>query len=296
MTVGSRQSAEADRPGVSVVVPFLGDWTAARRLREQLERLELGQADEVIVADNTADGVAVASLRGPATVVRAVRERSSYHARNAGARVAAADWLLFLDADCAPAPDLLDRYFESVPGSAVGMLGGSIIEHPDHGALLARYAISRHFYCGARGMQRDSRYAPTGNLLVRRSAFEQVGGFVEGIRSAGDVDLCWRIQAAGWTMQRRPEARVAHRHREDLPSFLRMLARYSAGAGWLNRRYPGASPRWPLSAYEVARSARDAARLAFAGDREEAAFRLVDGLGLIAHNVGYRCSNESHRA
>ena len=93
-------------------------------------------------------------------------------------------------------------------------------------------------------------------------------------------------------LTRRPGAVVAHRHRQDLPSFLGMLARYGAGASWLNRRYPGSSPRWPLSPYELVRSGIDSARHTVAGDRDEAVFRLVDALGLVAHNVGYRSANE----
>ena len=275
------------------MVPFFGDEHGAGRLLGHLRALETVADDELIVADNTPDGVAEPALAEAAKVVRACAERSSYYARNAGAREASRDWLLFLDADCAPVPGLLARYFDPPPDENDGLLAGSIADHPDHDSLLARYTRSRNFYRGERGLQAsDAGYAPTGNLMVRRTAFEAVGGFAEAIRSAGDVDLCWRIQAEGWTLTRRPDALVAHRHREDLPSFLAMLVRYGAGASWLNRRYPGSSPRWPLSPYELVRSGFDAARHALMGERDEAAFRLVDALGLVAHNVGYRSANE----
>ena len=144
-----------------------------------------------------------------------------------------------------------------------------------------------------RGRSVGSGSAPTGNLMVRRIAFDEVDGFTEGIRSGGDVELCWRLQAAGWGFERRPGAAVAHHHREDLRSFLAMLTRYGASARWLNDRYPGASPRWPLSPAELARSGGDAVRHAAAGEREEAAFRIIDALGLVAHNVGYRRDNRA---
>ena len=295
MRSGARQGAgeTQERPWVSVIVPFLGDERGALRLLAHLGALEATMGDELIVADNTEAGVAAPALGDAARVVRASGERSSYHARNAGARAARNDWLLFVDADCAPAPDLLTRYFDPPPDESEGLLAGAIADHPEHDSLLARYTRSRNLYRGERGLQgSDGAYAPTGNLMVRRRAFEAVGGFAEGIRSAGDVDLCWRIQAAGWVLTRRPGAVVAHRHRQDLPSFLGMLARYGAGASWLNRRYPGSSPRWPLSPYELVRSGIDAARHTVAGDRDEAVFRLVDALGLVAHNVGYRSANE----
>ena len=57
--------------------------------------------DETIVADNTPGGMPGDLLPTSARVVRAAAERSAYHARNAGARPAANDWILFCDADCA---------------------------------------------------------------------------------------------------------------------------------------------------------------------------------------------------
>jgi hypothetical protein len=38
-------------------------------------------------------------------------------------------------------------------------------------------------------------------------------------------------------------------------------------------------------------SARDAVVLAARGSREEAVFRALDGLGLVAHNLGYLTGN-----
>ena len=84
---------------------------------------------------------------------------------------------------------------------------------------------------------------------------------------------------------------VAHHHREDLGSFLAMIARYGAGSRWLNERHPGAAPRWPL-VHGLVGSARDVGGHLLRGQLEAATFRALDGLGLIAHNVGYRAGNE----
>jgi hypothetical protein len=71
-----------------------------------------------------------------------------------------------------------------------------------------------------------------------------------------------------------------------------MIARYGAGARWLNQRYPGYSPRWPLLS-GLWGTASDITRLAVRGRVEPALFRAVDGLGLVAHNVGYLASNRA---
>jgi GT2 family glycosyltransferase len=275
------------------VVPFLGKRDEARRLLEALARLPLATGDELIVADNTRAGVVDGLAGGSVRVVRATRERSSYHARNAGAVLARNDWLLFMDADCVPAANLLDAYFAEPIGDDCGALGGEIVGDPAQQGLLARYARSRGFLSQADGLLGpDSRAAVTGNVLVRRAAFEGLGGFTEGIRSGGDVDLSRRLVADGWSVEHRPDAIVAHRHRETLIGFLAMIARYGAGARWLNERHPGSSPRWPLLPGLIGTVA-DIGRLLTRRRPEAALFRAVDGIGLIAHNLGYRASNRA---
>jgi GT2 family glycosyltransferase len=284
-------SAEPTRPSASVIVPFAGDAQAAERALGLLARIELGPGDEAILADNSRELMAL-RLSAPkgVRVVEAGRERSSYHARNAGAAAATGEWLVFIDSDCRPEPDLLRRYFEPPPAAAVGALAGSVIGAPGQDAFLARYARSRNFLDQDSGLHTHDDAAATANLAVRRAAFDEIAGFEEGIRSGGDVDLCRRLQAGGWTLERRAEARVEHLHRESLVDLLGTIARYSAGARWLNERYPGSAPAWPLVPGLIGAGtdiASDAAR----GRIESAAFRGVDALGLLAHVAGYRFSN-----
>jgi GT2 family glycosyltransferase len=281
----------SDRPPVSVVVPFAGGREDAERLRASLQRLRLGDGDEVLVGDNSVEGACAGAFGESSwvSVLTADRERSSYHARNTAAAHATRDWILFMDCDCDPSPDLLHAYFDPPPGERVAALAGPILHAPGQPSLAARYARARNFVVIPEEPG-SIPTAPTGNLLVRRAALEEVGGFAEGIRSGGDVDFCRRIQEAGYTLELRPEAVVAHPHRETLPAYLRIVARYAAGARWLDERYPGIAPRWPLWP-ELGRALGDAAGRWAAGDLDEARFRLIDGLSLVAHNVGYSRGN-----
>jgi cellulose synthase/poly-beta-1,6-N-acetylglucosamine synthase-like glycosyltransferase len=280
------------RPPVTVVVPFRGNDADARRLQEGLRLLRLREGDEVIVADNTDSGTD--PIDGPATnVVRATGVRSAYHARNAGARAARNDWLLFMDADCTPDGDLLDAFLARPIAERCGAVSGAIHSHPDQQTVAACYVRSRKFFNASDGLL-GADATQTGNLLVRRAAFEEVGGFARGIRSGGDLDLSRRVRAAGWTVEHRPEARVRHLHRESLIDLLRTIARYGAGARWLNERYPGSSPSWPLVS-GLRGAAGDALGLAANGRFEEALFRAIDGLGLVAHRLGYATSNAAPR-
>ena len=58
----------------------------------------------------------------------------------------------------------------------------------------------------------DTPWASGAALLLRRGAFEGVGGFDANIFMYGeDVDLSWRLRAAGWRIVYRPKLAVVHR-------------------------------------------------------------------------------------
>src|ERR1019366_7475177 len=77
------------------------------------------------------------------------------------------------------------------------------------------------------------------NLMVQREAFEQIGGFYEGLRAAEDTDFSWRLHAAGWRLDFCPEARVQHRYRTTVRELRRQWRGYAAGRAWLARLYEG---------------------------------------------------------
>lgn len=57
----------------------------------------------------------------------------------------------------------------------------------------------------------DADWVAGTHFLVRRSAWEQVGGFDEGFfMFLEDVDLCWRLREAGWRVRYEPASVVVH--------------------------------------------------------------------------------------
>jgi GT2 family glycosyltransferase len=275
------------RPAVSVVVPFLGSSTEGSAALASLGQLRLGRGDELLLVDN--GGTVAAAPQ----VVPALAERSSYYARNAGADAASNGWLLFLDADTRPPAGLLDDYFREPVGERCGAVGGGVVAARGQRSLVARYSTSRRYLSQTAHLRDVHRpYAITANLLVRREAWAEVGGFFEGLRSGGDQDFCWRIQDAGWTLEYREPAAVEHLHRERLAPLVRQMARYSAAIAWMDRRAPGSSPRPPV-ARRLARAVSGALVWAVAGKGERAAFMLLDGCVVLAEAAGWVLSNDA---
>jgi hypothetical protein len=279
------------RPAVDVVIPVAGDVAdVVSRARE----LTLAPGDTLTVVDNRGAGVVAPEV----LVAGAVR--TSYFARNAGARRGSAPWLLFLDADVHAPAHLLDRLFADEPGERTAVLAGAVIDEPaGAGAPAAvRFAELKHSMSQEVTLGHGRwAFAQTANCAVRRAAFDAVGGFREGVRSGGDADLCWRLAAAGWELEPRPGAAVVHRNRATVAGMLRQRLRHGAGAGWLAREHPGAMParRWPgLAWWSLRRAASGLAALA-RGDRDGAILGLLDGPAVWAFELGRLAPNRPLR-
>ncbi len=237
---------------MDVVVPFRGSSESLGSLRGRLAALSLEEGDSVLVVDNTPGDARDGTLHAPEIPTPA-------YARNRGAAEGSADWLVFIDSDATPPPDLLDRYFSPPPDERTGLIGGGVRdeEAPPHAPLVTRYAHLR----GA--MSQDDTfdfgewgYPKTANVACRRTAFEEVGGFREEARAAEDADLTYRLRAAGWAVERREQAAVVHASRTTLRGFLVQQAVWGAGGAWIHDLYPGSVPlvgragfaRWAVSA------------------------------------------------
>ncbi|MGH2941934.1 MAG: glycosyltransferase family 2 protein, partial [Solirubrobacteraceae bacterium] len=208
------------RPSVDVVLPFRGSEEQLDRVAQRLGALVLQPGDTVTIADNRPG--ARDAARGHVRILGAGELQTSYHARNRAVAQGTASWLVFVDADVAPPADLLDRYFARAPAGRVGVLAGAVVDEVATATAAARYAWLKSSMSQEVTLSHDGwAFAQTANAAVRRAAFAQVGGFEEGLRSGGDADLCFRVRAAGWELERRAEAAVVHHNRQTVP---RMLA------------------------------------------------------------------------
>jgi hypothetical protein len=280
------------RPAVDVVVPFAGSDAALDDLLHTLGAIEMRTGDTLTVVDNRPGG----RDRGE-TVVADPVQQSSYHARNRGAARGRAPWLLFIDADVDPAPDILDRYFEPLPDEDVGLLAGGVQDAPlsPDPTRAERYAVNAEQMSQTRTLRAGPwAYAQTANAAVRREAFDQIGGFAEGIRSGGDADLCFRLRVADWKLDSRDHAAVIHHNRTTTRAFFRQKARHGAGAAWLNGRYPGSFPPRDRRFWtrRLLRELKMCVPLVARGGTDDAADLLFPTLSVWAFELGRFLSNE----
>ncbi|KPV51133.1 hypothetical protein SE17_22960 [Kouleothrix aurantiaca] len=182
--------------------PLIDEVVAA--LERQTAREQIGQ---IIVVGQDRYG----KIPPAAQAITTSAPVSAAAARNIGARQARGQYVLFLDADCVAAPDLIERLLaRHADGHAV--LGGAMSLRAENYWVLCDNLLSfgdvlATAPAGARP------YLPSFCLSVQRAAFEAAGGFDEGYPGAAgeDIELCLRLRQLGHDCWFEPAAVVTHR-------------------------------------------------------------------------------------
>jgi GT2 family glycosyltransferase len=185
----------------------------------------LGQThapQEVVVVDNDPAG-ALDEIDG-ARVLRQTVNLGYTAGANAGARaVRDADWLFLLNPDAVAAPDCIQRLLEAadertaILGAQVLLPGGERVNAGDNPLHLTGLSWSGRFDQEREdGPAREAAVVSGAALLVRRVAWEQLGGLTERFfLYHDDVDLAWRARLLGWSVRFVPAATVRHDYTFD---------------------------------------------------------------------------------
>ncbi len=226
---------------VSFVFPVRND---SERLRRCLATVAANRypALEIVVVDNGSTDGSDAVARAAGARVLSLPGLPVSELRNQGARAATGEFLAFVDADHEIAPDWVQHAAEVLAGAARCAAVGALCEAPVDGTWVQRtYDLLRRRVPGIREVE----WLGSGNMAVRRSAFEAVGGFDTTLETCEDVDLCRRLRARGFRIMQ--DSRLRNVHLGD-PSTLTALFR---GELWRGRDNLRASLRPPVTLREL---------------------------------------------
>lgn len=182
------------RPSVSFIIPVRDDATRlARCLKSIHAATPPGGWIEIIVADNgSLDESPVVAHAAGATVLDLPHLRVG-EMRNRAAAVSASDILGFVDADHEIGAEWTACAVEAFRHADTGAIGAPC-HAPSPGTWVQRSydRLRRH-----PKSREPVAWLGSGNMAVRRSDFEAIGGFDTSLETCEDVDLCRKIRARG---------------------------------------------------------------------------------------------------
>ena len=271
--------------GVSVVVPARDEVVRIQGCVAALLAQDVGPAEVVVVDDGSRDATAELAARAGARVVAAPPLRAGMAGKAAACAAGAAvarvgEWLAFVDADVRLAPQALSRLVAAADGS--GAAAASPLARPVAGSWweelllpeLGLQVAERLDLDALAHSARPGAFLSGQCLLVRRDAYDEVGGFAAVAGSlVEDVALARRLAAAGHGLDVRLAPGLASVRMYERPGDLwaglaRNLAEvWGSGAGavgWQAARALLAALPWAALALPRLRPARPGPRATLA--------------------------------
>lgn len=193
-------------------------------------------AREILLIDNASSDDSLQHLPPDARlrVLRNPTNRGFAHACNQGAALAMGDYLLFLNPDCQMTDSALTKLLHTCQTPNTGM-AGPLILNPDGSeqrGCRRRIPDPKRAFHRLSGLHRllperfpdfNAQHAPLpaaptpveaisgACMMLPRTVFAEIGGWDDGyFLHAEDLDLCQRVQNAGYQILFDPHARIVH--------------------------------------------------------------------------------------
>jgi hypothetical protein len=226
-------------PDVSVCIPSIGRPSLGQTIKSIREASAyMGGKVEIVVALYGSGPHHVGDREGSAIFVSGSPGAAGN--RNIAATRAGGKWLLFIDDDCVLRNDyfsVLGELLASADPFPIAGFAGLTARQGGDCALARSWAAAGFDYFFSLPWQSPYlRWSPTANLVVRREAFELVGGFRQMGQPCGgeDVDFGMRLARLGLLFRSAPAMLAFHTNEEfhDRPDEARRKAyRY----GWVEQ-------------------------------------------------------------
>jgi len=222
---------------IAIVIPVRdGSKTLAACLDAlAVQTVPLSRLEIVVVDDGSRDQTAQLAARYGFCRVVSQPPRGAAAARNRGLEETRGEWVAFLDADCRPVPDWLERLTAPFSDPRVqGVVGRFVSSQRRWVSRLVQIDLDLRYERMAAAGSLD--FVNTATCVFRREALGRKP-FDEGFAKLEDLDFSFRLASQGVRIAFAPDAVVEHRHPESMGHFLGRRFQYGRYAPELYRRH-----------------------------------------------------------
>ena len=236
------ESSPVSLPSVDICIPYYNKAKYLPQLLELLDRHTFAGCQVIVVNDGSPEIEAQRTfdemrMKYSSRGWKFLSQPNSFvdAARNNAVRQGSADFLMFIDADDVPAPNAVQRMLEAITISGDDclmtssfMFAGDNLPFDATGRITAEPAgLLTPLGADLTTVLVDPFVLGVSMIIVRRSAFEAIGGYRE-VRDAGheDWELVVRLTLAGYRVDVLPE--VLHFYRQVESSLVRTMDEYPA--------------------------------------------------------------------
>jgi glycosyltransferase involved in cell wall biosynthesis len=189
-----------DRPSFSIIVPTYQRSEMVCEALQALSRIDYpGEVEVIVVIDGSTDGTAaaIAELNSRLGIhVIEQENRGAGAARNLGAANANGEILLFIDDDMICERDVLEQHASNYAQGADAVLGDCPLVPEFHPGLFSGIVGQGQYRATVLPLTPFDVFS--GHISVRRTVFEELGGFDESFTAGGkygneDIDFGLRL-------------------------------------------------------------------------------------------------------
>ena len=283
---GSCPPKPAWLPKVSVVICAYNAERTLRPCLESLRRLDYPNFEIIIVDDGSQDTTAQIGADFPEFRLIRQPNKGLSVARNVGLHAALGELIAYTDSDCVVDPHWLAFMVRTMAEAGLDGCGGPNYPPHEAGRVEGCVAAAPGAPCHVLLSDERAEHLAGCNMVFRKAALEDVGGFDPQFTAAGDdVDICWRLIDGGYALGYCSSAFVWHFRRNTVRAYYRQQRGYGKAEAMLYFKYPTrfnmfGQIKWNGTIPGIARTIPGSGRLLVRWVRDTEQFQRVDEMPL----------------
>jgi glycosyltransferase involved in cell wall biosynthesis len=226
-------------PLVSVVVCAYNAERTMHSCLASLQHLNYPNYEVIVVNDGSTDKTQL--ICNDFSYIRLINQENMglSVARNVGLEAALGEIVAYTDSDCDADPDWLNYIVTTFKSTGLSAVGGPNFPPPEDSLVPSVVAVSPGGPTHVLLTDDTAEHIAGCNMAFYKSVLSSIGGFDPQFRAAGDdVDICWRLQDAGYTIGFSPSAIVWHFRRNTVRDYLNQQRGYGKAEAMVYLKHP----------------------------------------------------------